>query len=83
MFMKRNIDERRLEVKKIIKKLTELQLTIIYDPIKKLFEIMKKYVDNESPVKINIPFPEIKKNIVGYLHVDKNQECWVKLTSNK
>ena len=37
--MKRNKIEKQEEVKKIITKLTELKLTIIYDPIKQLFNI--------------------------------------------
>jgi|UniRef100_A0A6C0AG71 hypothetical protein len=81
--MKRNKIEKQEEVKKIITKLTELKLTIIYDPIKQLFNILKDYVKNDKDIKINIPFPEIHKTIEGYLPINKNREVMVKLTNSK
>ena len=77
----RTKNERQAEVKIIINKLTELQLTTIYEPIRSLFISLRNYVENGENVKINIPFPEIHKNIVGYLPINNKQKCWVKLTS--
>ena len=80
--MYRNKEERKHEVKVIIEKLTELKLTSIYDPVRKLFIELKDYVDNEKTKKINIKFPEIKKIIIGELSIYKNVECWLKLTKS-
>lgn len=79
--MYRTKEEKQSEVKKIITKLTELKLTIIYEPIQQLFKELKMYVDGQKSVKINIPFPEIRKNIEGVLPVEANSDCWVKLTN--
>ncbi len=73
--------ERQDEVRTIISKLTELRLTVIYEPVQKLFDLMKVYVQEGSSVKINIDFPEIRKKIVGHLPIDKSEKCWVKLSS--
>ena len=73
--------DRQEEVKIIIKKLTELQLTAIYEPIRSLFISLRNYVEKGENTKISIPFPEIHKTIVGYLPINNRQKCWVKLTS--
>tara|TARA_B100000902_G_scaffold388292_1_gene433654 strand:+ start:33 stop:281 length:249 start_codon:yes stop_codon:yes gene_type:complete len=73
--------DRQEEVKIIIKKLTELQLTTIYEPIRTLLISLQNYVEKGENTKINISFPEIHKTIVGYLPVNNRQKCWVKLTS--
>tara|TARA_B100001250_G_scaffold414584_1_gene454171 strand:- start:9147 stop:9395 length:249 start_codon:yes stop_codon:yes gene_type:complete len=78
----RTKQDKQDEVKKIILKLTELQLTTIYEPIRELFRILKLYVEESKDIKINITFPEIRKNIVGYLAVNKSKECWLKITSD-
>ena len=79
--MLRTKEERQSEVKIIILKLTELQLTTIYEPIQILFTLLQSYVHEGNNTKINIPFPTIRKTIVGFLHIDKSKQCWVKLTS--
>ena len=61
--MNRTKEEKKLEAKKIISKLTELKLTVIYEPVRELFELLKKYIEEEKNVKINIDFYEIKKNL--------------------
>ena len=50
--------ERQEQVKTILKQLSELELTIAYEPIKLLYAILKKYIDEGARLKINIPFPE-------------------------
>ena len=77
--MRRTKEERQAEAKKIISKLTELKLTIIYEPIKELLKILKEYIDNGNNISINIPFTEISKDIVGHLSKFKNKDCWVML----
>lgn len=81
--MYRTTDERKKEVRIIIEKLTELKLTTIYEPIQELFRFLKMYVNENKSMRINIPFPSIRKQIVGYLPIESNKECWVKLTSDK
>ncbi len=70
---------RRNEVRIIIDKLTELQLTIAYDPIKNLFIILQNYIKNGERKNINIPFPMISKRIKGILSDTVNEKCWIKL----
>tara|TARA_Y100000591_G_scaffold149896_1_gene128819 strand:- start:2378 stop:2647 length:270 start_codon:yes stop_codon:yes gene_type:complete len=72
-------EQRQIEIRKIIKKLTELQLTIQYEPIQELFLILKDYVDNGGIKEINIPFPMINKRIKGHLPDTLNDQCYVAL----
>jgi hypothetical protein len=75
----RSREERKKESHKIISKLTELELTIAYEPIKELFTILKDYVDNGGTKEINIPFPMISKRIKGHLPDTVNDQCYVAL----
>ena len=75
----RNREERKIEVDKIIRKLTELELTIQYEPIKELFKILKDYMENGGIKEINIPFPMINKRIKGHLPDNLNDQCFVAL----
>ena len=70
---------RSKEARIIIDKLTELQLTINYDPIKKLFIILQNYIKNGEKTNVNIPFPMINKRIKGILSDTVNEKCWIKL----
>ncbi len=79
----RNKDERKQEVKIIINSLTNLKLTQIYKPVKELFILLKNYVDNEKSIKIHIPFTEINKTIIGFLPIEKERKCYLKLENNK
>ena len=67
------------EARIIIDKLTELKLTISYDPIKKLFIILQNYIKNGERTNVNIPFPMINKRIKGILSDTVNEKCWIKL----
>lgn len=75
----RTKEERREETRIIINKLTELQLTVSYEPIKELFKILQKYVNEGGKIHINIPFPMIERRIKGLLPDTVNEKCWVKL----
>lgn len=75
-------EERMNDIKLIINKLTELELTIQYEPIKELFIILQKYKNEGGKIKINIPFPMINKNIKGFLPDTINDKCWVKLETS-
>jgi len=75
----RNREERQIEAHKIISKLTELELTIQYEPVQKLFVILKDYLDNGGVKEINIPFQMINKRIKGHLPDTVNDKCYVAL----
>ena len=77
----RTKDERKYEVKKIIKKLCELQLSNNYEPIQKLYNIMHQYINEGERIIVNIPFPEINKKIEGILPVNIKEQVVVKLTN--
>ena len=55
------------------------ELDIGYDPIKTLFENMKKYINDGIRIDIDIPFPDISMNIKGVLEIDSKKKVWVKL----
>ena len=75
----RTKEERKNEVRIIINKLTELELTISYEPIKELFEILQKYINQGGKISISIPFPMIERRIKGLLTDTVNEKCWVAL----
>ena len=77
----RTKDERKYEVKKIIKKLCELQLSNNYEPIQKLYNIMHQYINEGERIIVNIPFPEINKKIEGIFPVNIKEQVVVKLTN--
>ena len=71
--------ERKIAIKPIIEKLTELQLTINYEPIKQLFKMIQTYIKEGNSYEINIPFPMINKRIKGVLTDVTSEDVWVKL----
>ena len=75
--------ERQEQVKTILKQLSELELTIAYEPIKLLYAIFKEYIEEGTRLKINIPFPAINRRIKGLLAISTNEEVWVKLENEK
>lgn len=77
----RSQEERNLEVKKIIKKLSDLQLSNDYEPIRKLYDMMRIYINQGERVIINIPFPEIKKRIEGVLAVNVKEDVVLRLSN--
>ena len=79
----RTKEDRTEEVLKIINKLTELELTVAYEPIKELFIILQKYKNDGGKIMINIPFPMIEKRIKGILSDTINEKCSIKLVNEK
>ena len=79
----RTKEDRTEEVLKIINKLTELELTVAYEPIKELFVILQKYKNDGGKIMINIPFPMIEKRIKGILSDTINEKCSIKLVNEK
>ena len=93
--IKRTKEQRQTEIRIIIKKLNELHLNTGYDGIKIFFRNMKEYVDNsnvensnvdnsnkndnDKPIIINIPCPELNVLIKGVLEIDIKKKVWVKL----
>jgi hypothetical protein len=75
----RSKEERQIEARKVINKLSELNLTVSYDPIKELFMILQNYVNNGGKIEINIPFPMINKRIKGLLPDTVNEQCFIAL----
>ncbi len=75
--------ERQEEVKNILKQLSEFDLDIKYDPIKKLYQQFKMYIAEGNRILINIPFPEINRRIKGLLAISVNEEVWIKLEREK
>lgn len=77
----RTREERTQEVRKIITTLSELQLSVEYEPIRELYNIMNEYISNGERVIVKIPFPEIKKKIEGILSVNVKEEVWLRLNN--
>ena len=50
----RTSEQRKQEVKVIMEKLKELQLSMDYEPIKKLYELMFKYIRTGEKIIVNI-----------------------------
>ena len=79
----RTKEQRQDEVKKIIKKLSELQLNIKYEPIHKLFELFKIYINEGNRIEVNIPFPDINRRIKGLLAISIREEVWITLKNER
>ena len=75
----RTKQERQEEVKKIIKKLTELELSICYEPVKELYAVMREYIENGERKEIKIHFPMINRDIKGVLATSIREKCCIKL----
>jgi len=79
----RTKEERQEEVKNILKQLSDFDLNIKYEPIKKLYQQFKTYITEGNRMLINVPFPEIDRRIKGLLAISVNEEVWVKLEREK
>ena len=79
----RTQDGRKEEVKIILTKLTEFDINIKYEPIKKLYVLFREYIKNGDRIEINIPFPEIDRRIKGLLATSVREEVWINLKSEK
>ena len=79
----RSKEERQEEIKPILSKLSELQLNPTYDEIRDLYKKIQLYISTGDRIEINIPFPAIKKRIVGLLATNKREQVWVMLKNEK
>jgi len=79
----RTKEERQNEVKEILNKLSEFDLNMTYEPIKKLYQIFKEYIQEGNRIEVNIPFPEINRRIKGILAISVREEVWINLKNEK
>jgi hypothetical protein len=75
-------DEMMADIKPIIQKLNELELNTSYPAIKRLYKEIAEHIKDGESRKINIPFPEVKRRIKGFLSGDTRKETWVKLEAD-
>ena len=80
----RTKEERMLETKPILEKLTELGLTLENNSeIKELFLLIQRYIKDGERIEVNIPFPSINKRIKGVLATNIREEVYVKMISER
>ena len=77
------MEERKIEINEIITTLTELELTIQYEEIKKLFVLMQTFIKEGNKIKVSIPFPMIERRIKGEFLPGEREKSWIKLESEK
>ena len=75
-------EERQEQVKTIISEITKLGLSVQYGPVKELYSYLRTYINEGVVVKINIPFDDINRTIVGELKIGKKEECMICLKNN-
>ena len=75
----RTREERQSEVRIIIDKLTELNLTTTHKPVVELMTIMRDYVNTGTECVIDIPFPAMNRRIVGKLTAYVDEPVMVKM----
>jgi len=78
----RTEEERKTEVRKIIMKLSELKIGIEYEAIKELYGLMRTYTKEGRRIRVNIPFPEFGRDIVGCLEIDQRKEVTIMMTKS-
>ena len=76
-------EERQAEVRPIIDKLTEMNITVIEPPIKELFSKMSLFVKNGEKTDVNIPYPRTNQIIEGILHPKIGKRTWVRMVTPK
>ena len=79
----RTKEERQNKVKEILSQLSNFDLNIKYEPIKKLYEKFKEYIQEGNRIEVNIPFPEINRRIKGVLAISVREEVWINLKNEK
>jgi hypothetical protein len=75
--------ERQTEVKNILEQLTEFQLNLTYEPVKKLYLHFKEYINKGQRISVNIPFPEVDRRIKGILAINKRENVTIALLNEK
>ena len=78
----RTKEERMAEIKPILTKLSELQLTTEYEPVKKLYIEIQRYIQEGERIEVKIPFPEIGRKILGVLAINVREQVWIKMEKN-
>ena len=76
-------DERKEDIKNIIKELTKFELTPTYEPVKELYKKFREFIETGNHVKVNIPFPMINRRIKGELMPNKKADSTICLTHEK
>ena len=79
----RTREERQQEVKNILEQLSEFQLNLTYEPVKKLYLKFKEYINEGERITVNIPFPEINRRIKGILAISKREDVTIALLNEK
>ena len=79
----RSLEERKLEINRIITSLVEYRLSLEFYAIKELYILFKRYIDEGERILINIAFPEMNKRIEGVLAINKNEEVAIRLKYEK
>ena len=72
-------EERQADVRPIIEKLTELNMSVLEPPIKELFSKMRLFVQLGEKTEVNIPYPKTNQIIEGVLHPKIGKRTWVRL----
>ena len=70
-------EERQEQAKTIISEISNLGLTTEYEPVMELYTCLRRYIEMDVPMKINIPFHEIDRTIIGELKIGKHEKCVV------
>ena len=76
-------DERKEDIKNIIKELTKFELTPTYEPVKELYKKFREFIETGNHVKVNIPFPMINRRIKGELMPNKKGDSNICLAHEK
>ena len=76
----RTSEEKKIEVRKIITKLSQLHLSPnTNEGIKTLYENMKLYIEEDNSIAINIECPDLNIRIRGILEVNIQKQVWLKM----
>ena len=79
--MERTKEQRKEEIKPILKRLTDLKISAAEHPeIHELIKHLQTYVNEGKRLEINIPFPKADVDIKGVLATDVKERVWVKFT---
>lgn len=79
----RTKEERAAEIKHILLQLTHFDLNMQYEPIKQLYKLFKKYINDAERIIVSIPFPQINRRIKGLLPLNKKEHATIALIQEK
>ena len=75
----RTKEERSNEVKEILIQLNHFNLNAKYTPVKTLYTLFKRYINDAESIIVNIPFPDIHRRFKGFLATNKKQDVTIAL----